>query len=282
MTWRQRLRAYTPHLVIVGLLVMFVVVFFSHRIFIVIGPGDVGVMYRPLFGGTVVDHVYSEGLQVMLPWNRLYLYDTRIAETKRVLFALTKDGLSVELDLSIRYHPEISTVGILHQAVGPEYVEKIVVPEVFAVVRRAIGNRTAEELYTGTSGVGGEEEQTLAQIIDNAVDKVSRKYVVVDAVVLTRVKLPPMIERAIERKLEQKQLAQTQQFREDVARREVDIKTLEAQANSVLAASLTPELLRYRGIEATKELAQSSNSKIVVIGSGANGLPLILNAETPP
>jgi regulator of protease activity HflC (stomatin/prohibitin superfamily) len=281
MTWRQRLRAYTPHIAIAGLLVMFVVVFFFHRIFIVIGPGDVGVMYRPLFGGTVIDHVYSEGLHVTLPWNRVYIYDTRIGETKRLLSALTKDGLSVELDLSIRYHPEISTVGILHQAVGPEYIEKIVVPEVFAVVRRAIGNRTAEELYSGTSG-GGEEEQTLAQIIDNAVDKVSRKYVVVDAVVLTRVKLPAMIERAIERKVEQRQLAQTQQFREEVARREVGIKTLEAQANTVLSASLTPELLRYRGIEATKELAQSPNSKIVVIGSGTNGLPLILNTETPP
>lgn len=281
MTWRQRLRAYVPHIAIVSLLVMFVVIFFSHRIFVVIGPGSVGVMYRPLFGGTVVDHIYSEGLQVTMPWNRVYIYDTRIGETKRVLHALTRDGLSVELDLSIRHHPEISTVGILHQAVGPEYVEKIVVPEVFAVVRRAIGNRTAEELYSGTAG-DGEEEQTLSQIIDNAVDKVSRKYVVVDAVVLTRMKLPPMIEQAIERKLEQKQLAQTQQFREEVARREIDIKTLEARANTVLSASLTPELLRYRGIDATKELAQSANSKIVVIGGGANGMPLILNTETPP
>ena len=300
------------------LALLFLLVFLSPRIFVFIGPGEAGVMYRPLLGGTVVDHVYGEGLWILFPLNRMYVYDLRVQETKRTLEVLTQDGLNVRLDLSIRYHPDDATLGLLHEQVGPEYRERIVVPEVLSAVRHQVGNRTVEELYTGqapelltasaragastaaplplpglpdvstAAPVAGRvnageiearppaENLTLAEIIETALEQVSRTFVVIDDVVLLRATLPKRVEDAIEKKIEHKQTAEAQTYRLQAALAEIEIKRREADANTALASSLTENLLRYRGIEATKELAQSPNSKIIVFGNNPTGLPLIL------
>lgn len=306
-----------------ALALLFLLVFLAPRIFIFIGPGEAGVMYRPLLGGTVVDHVYGEGLWILFPLNRMYIYDLRVQETKRSMDVLTQDGLNVRLDLSIRYHPDAATLGLLHEQVGPDYRERVVVPEVLSAVRHQVGNRTVEELYTGhapellsasarndadtvspmplsglpdistaapTAGrVDADnvesrppaENLTLAEVIDNALEQVSRTYVVVDDVVLLRAALPRRVEEAIEKKIEHKQTAESQTYRLQAAIAEIELKRREAEANTLLAASLTENLLRYRGIEASKELAQSQNSKIIVFGNNPAGLPLILGGTTP-
>lgn len=331
---RELLRGYEPHLIITGLIVLFVVVFFFNRIFVVIEPGNLGVMFMPLFGGTVLDHPYGEGLHMMFPWNRMYSYNMRVQETTRTLTALTKDGLSVKLDLSIRYHPDSAMVGLLHAAVGPDYVDSIVVPEVMAVVRANVALQTAEQLVTGqeapqtevppttttatttaatttapptpptqpvvqTTQAGAAiapaavpttapnpeskpaSNKTLAEIVESSGEKVSRKYVVVDAVVLMRTTLPDRVQRAIEEKIEQKQFAETQRFRLLAAEQETRIKAQEAASNDALKDSITPNLLAWKGIEATKELAASPNAKMIFVGN-TNGLPILLGPEKTP
>ncbi|HEX8171683.1 MAG TPA: SPFH domain-containing protein [Thermoanaerobaculia bacterium] len=345
---KDYLRRHRTELLVTALVLLFFVILLAPRIFIVIGSGEAGVIYRPLFGGTVVDRVYGEGLWLLFPWNRMYIYNVRIQETKRTLVVLTRDGLNVTLDLSIRYRPDASMVGVLHSTIGPGYVEKVVVPEVFAVVRRELGNRTAEELYTGKNtpnlaidsinraanligplpmtaaapgavgvasaatalpvlaspapiGVadvqapGGalvppigaseaaqdpETDMALADIISKAAEKISRKYVRVDAVVLMRARLPAQIEKSIQDKIEHHQQAEAQLFRIQSAQREVMMRQFEAQANVILAGSITPDLLRWRGIEATKELAKSPNAKLVVVGNGTGNVPILLGAGT--
>ncbi|HYH08460.1 MAG TPA: prohibitin family protein [Thermoanaerobaculia bacterium] len=316
--FRWWLRRHVVGATLWALALLFLLVFLAPRIFIFIGPGEAGVMYRPLLGGTVVDHVYGEGLWILFPLNRMYVYDLRVQETKRTLDVLTQDGLNVQLELSIRYHPDSATLGLLHEQVGPEYRERVVVPEVLSAVRHQVGNRTVEELYTGqapellsaaaraeadtsaplpqsglpdpstAAPVVGRvdsdnvesrppaENLTLAEVIETALEQVSRTYVVVDDVVLLRATLPKRVEEAIEKKIEHKQAAEAQTYRLQAALAEIELKRREAAANTLLAASLNENLLRYRGIEATKELAQSHNSKIIVFGNNATGLPLVL------
>ena len=94
------------------------------------------------------------------------------------------------------------------------------------------------------------------------------------------VTLPPTIKDAIERKLRQEQEALEYEFRISKAQKEAERQIIEAQgkadANKILSASLTDKILQDKGIEATLELSKSGNSKVVVIGSGDSGLPIIL------
>src|SRR3954471_23388540 len=284
------LRRHKTQLQVSGLVVLFLLVLLSPRIFILVGSGEAGVLYRPLHGGTVVDHVYGEGLWMLVPWNTMSIYNVRIQETKRTLDVLTRDGMTVTLDLSIRFRPDAGMVGELHTNVGPQYVEKIVVPEVFSAVRQQIGNRTADELYTGrlvpdidinsiasaTSLINPligpipqvasplppllstddapnpvlplarvprisaaelpnpdpAQNVTLAEIVARAAQTVSRRYVVVDAVVLMKAKLPKIVDEAVQSKMEQKQRAEAQLFRIQYAQRDVLLRQFEAQGNA--------------------------------------------------
>src|SRR5262245_49342560 len=151
------IRNYTPHLIVTFLILLCLGVFLAPKMVIVIGPGEVGVIYRVFWGGTVVDHIYGEGLQMVSPWNRMYVYNTRVQEIKRTLEVLTRDGLVVQLEISIRYHPEENMVGVLHQKIGPDYVEKIVVPEVASVIRNNVGKLYAVQLYTTQEDIPDDE-----------------------------------------------------------------------------------------------------------------------------
>jgi len=339
---RAKLRDHFQALVFITLILLFILVFLAPRIFIIIDSGAVGVKYDLRYG-TQVDYIYSEGLNIIAPWNRMYIYNIRIQETKRTLEVLTRDGLVIKLDLSIRYHPEIEAIGFLHQEVGPDYVDKIVVPEVESVIRTSVGKMHSEQLYTGlgerrdtetmevaegaksleksnlvktatetqpsptpptstsqgsgsttstrgsdtdvknAQGESGADETnqaaTLQEVIQNSIRKVSRKYVLIDDVIITRAGIPDQIQKAIQAKLEQKELAKAQYYRIAQAKSEFYIKRQEADNNKQIADSLTPQILKLKGIEATKELATSPNSKIIVIGNSSGGLPIILNSE---
>jgi regulator of protease activity HflC (stomatin/prohibitin superfamily) len=336
---REVAKKFEVHSIITLLIVLFVVIFFADRIFVVIEPGHAGVIFRPLFGGTVIDHTYSEGLHILFPWNRMYSYNLRVQETTRTLTALTSDGMSVKLDLSIRYHPDASMVGLLHANVGPDYLESVVVPEVLGVVRANVAQKNAEQLVSGDEAAAMHDLEanaltapatppvalaaappgtvptgpvlpssqvasppaaistpvnqpapaekkaanlTLEQIVEGAGENVSRKYVIVDAVVLIKTILPDGVQAAIEQKIEAKQFSQTQIYRLAAARQDTEIKKQEAASNDALRASITPPLLMWKGIEATKELAASPNSKVIFIGNSPNGLPVILGSEKSP
>src|SRR5262245_64980937 len=109
---RARIRRYGTHLTIAFLCLLFLGVFCAPKMLVVIGPGEVGVIYRLFWGGTVVDRIYGEGLYVVSPWNRMYVYSTRVQEIKQPLEVITRDGLVVQLELSIRFHPEENMVGV--------------------------------------------------------------------------------------------------------------------------------------------------------------------------
>ncbi|MBF0426598.1 MAG: hypothetical protein HQL66_12355 [Magnetococcales bacterium] len=266
--WQDRLFAAGTF----SLLFILVMVFLWPRIFITIHAGEAGVLYRRLAEGTVIDRVYEEGFWLLWPWNIMTVYDMRVQAIKHDFTVLSADGLPIHLMLLIRFQPEYATLAVLHQRVGPDYVNKIVVPTVESVMRRSIGRFRQEEIYQTKKGI-------LASIVLLAIQEAGRKYVHMDDVIIRTIELPDSIQKAIEDKLVYEQQLAAYQFRLDKEAKEAQRKEVEATGihkyHEIVGKTLDDKMLMWHGIEATKELAGSSNAKVIVIGSGKNGLPIV-------
>lgn len=270
------LRRIMPSLIISSLLGLFVFVYFIPEIFITVYSGEAGVLYRRFFGGTVTDKVYGEGLHLILPWDEMFVYNVRVQEVEKEISVLTKSGLRADITISIRYHPEYDFTGVLHKRVGPDYAEKIVVPEVVSSLRTTIGQYTAEELYTTSHTL-------LTKTIVDSLEEVANNYVVINDVIIRRIDLPEIVQTAIQEKLQQKHIAESFVFRIEREKLEAQRKEIEATGyqkyNDIVNRSLTADILKWKGIEATRELATSDNAKVIVVGTGPDGLPIILGAD---
>ena len=265
--------------VVFFLLTLLTLVFLWDRIVIEIDAGEAGVLFRRFYGGTVVDRVYPEGFEIINPFNIMTRYNVRVQTTHHEMDVLTKRGLSIHLVISMRYHPEYELLGVLHKEVGPEYVDIIVIPEVEAALRKIIGQYEAEEFY-------GAKKAITESVINEATEQIGQRFVKLDDVVIRKIILTEAIKKAIEEKLKQKHLYQAYEFRLQRERQEAERKFIEAKGikdhNDIVNLSLTDNMIKWKGIHATLELAKSNNSKVVVIGAGGNGvgLPLMLPVGT--
>jgi regulator of protease activity HflC (stomatin/prohibitin superfamily) len=118
------------------------------------------------------------------------------------------------------------------------------------------------------------------EILDEVTKLLADQFLVVKRVLVEDVKLPTTIRTAIETKLKQEQESLEYEFRLAKAKKEAERQKIDAEgkatANKILSASLTDKILQEKGIEATLKLSESPNSKVVVIGSGDSGMPIIL------
>ncbi|WP_186386691.1 MULTISPECIES: prohibitin family protein [unclassified Stappia] len=246
-----------------------------NRVVVTIHSGEAGVLYRWV-SGTEMSNIYGEGLHIMWPWNRMYVYNVRLQTEQRQYHLLTQGGLPVSLEIAIRYKPDLRLLPLLHVTVGPEYLDKVVFPETEAVLRRAVGQYAPEEVYTSRRGF-------LESIVVNSLTNVEDRYVVVDDVLVRNVELPPAIRLAVERKLTLLEEEKAYQYRIGIEKQEAERKAIEAEGirryQDVVKQSLTEDLLRWQGVQATRDLASSPNAKTVVIGAGKDGLPLILGGD---
>jgi regulator of protease activity HflC (stomatin/prohibitin superfamily) len=270
------MKRYLPSLTTLTFIILVLVVYFYKSIFITINAGEAGVLYKRFSGGTVTDIVYKEGFHVIFPWDVMAIYNTRVQQKSYSLFVLTTEGLQIELVVSIRYFPERAAVAVLHQKVGPEYLEKIVIPEIDDTLRQTAGKMTLDEIYMSKGSV--------YKILTKAIFKIEKNYITIQDVLVRQVILPKTVAEAIESKVEQKQLSEAYQYRLEREKKEADRKIIEAegiyQYNAKVTKSLTQDILKWKGIQATQELAASNNAKIVVIGNGGSQLPIILGGET--
>ena len=261
-------------IVIGGLLFTFFFIFFWPMIVVTIHSGREGVMWSRFRGGTDIDRVYLEGTHLIFPWNRMYIYDVRINSVEHVVEVLSTDGLEIKVLTSIRYRPMIKAVPQLHKQVGPEYVQRIIIPEVVSAVREVMGKYRPEQLYTLQT------DEMQGQIVSRAASQVRERFLVIDDVLIKRIELPMSVQKAIESKLNQEQQALEYAYRVD--KEEQEKKRKEVEADGIAAwmskTKMTGmgQLLQWKGIEATLELAKSPNTKVIVIG-GKDGMPLILN-----
>jgi len=261
--------------VVLTLITLFVVVLLAKKIFIIILPGERGVLFR-IFTGTDISRTYDEGLNIIFPLNRMIRYSVRIQQRRENITILSRDGLPITIEYSLRFRPKIDLLPILHKEIGSDYFEKVVLPEFNGAIRDVMSNYRPDELYAMHRDVVQRE------VVNIVLKKISEKYINVDDFLLLNIELPPMVRQAIERKLSQEQLQFEYQYRVEVAKLEAKRKLIEAEGirdfQQTVSDGISPSYLKWKGIEATLELSQSQNAKVVVIGSGENnGLPLILN-----
>ncbi len=242
---------------------------------IVIGSGEAGVLYKTLGDGVVTDKPpMGEGFHFVAPWNKVYIYEVRRQEIFEKMKVLSSNGLDIQLDASAWYMPNYDQLGNLHQKIGENYLQRILLPTIRSAARSVVGRYTPEQLYSS------KRDAIQQEIYEETKKIVEEQYIVLDEVLVRDVTLPPTIKDAIERKLKQEQESLEYEFRLVTAEKEAERQRIEAQgkadANRILSASLTDKILQDKGIEATLKLSQSPNAKVVVVGSGDDGLPLIL------
>ena len=242
---------------------------------ITIGSGEAGVLYKVFDGGVVTDQPpLGEGFHIIAPWNKVIIYEIRQQELFEKMKVLSSNGLEIQIDASAWYKPITEDLGKLHQEKGENYLERIIQPAIRSAARSVVGRYTPEQLYSSKRYAIQEEiyEET-KKILD-------KQYVQLNEVLVRDVTLPGTIKDAIERKLKQEQESLEYEFRLVTAQKEAERQIIEAKgkadANRILSASLNDKILSDKGIEATIKLSESNNSKVVVIGSGKDGLPLIL------
>jgi regulator of protease activity HflC (stomatin/prohibitin superfamily) len=256
---------------------VFLFLVFSERIVIFVNAGESAVLFKRFDGGTQLNRVYGEGIHYIFPWDEMTVYNVRIQHHMKEFEVLSANGLKIKVQASIRYRPFLDNLPDLHQQVGVEYADRIVYPEVESVIRQIFGQYLPEDIYSSQKFI-------IQNTVENAIFEVSERFVDLDELLITRIILPDMIVNAIEQKLEKEQVALGYQFRLDSERLEAERKRIEAEGirdfQNTIAEGLTENYLRFRGIEATLKLAESQNSKIVVIGGGKDGLPIILDGTS--
>lgn len=259
----------------IGIAILILMMILSRTTFLTIDPGKRGVLFKRFGGGLDKEKVYNQGFQMIMPWNKMYIYDVRTNEAFETMDVLSKNGLNISVELSYRFQPDAAKIGYLHDEIGPDFVARIIKPEIRSATREVIGQYLPEELYST------KREAIQDEIFNKTRDAIARKHIELDAVLIRSVQLPNKLKAAIEQKLEEEQLAFQYEFKLDRERKEAERKIIEAQAkadaNKILNQSLTDKILKDKGIEATLELAQSPNSKVVIVGGEGGGLPLILN-----
>lgn len=264
-------------LLLVGAVALMVILILWSSLTFTINPGERAVMFHTFGGGLDKEYVYTQGFHVKAPWDKVFIYDVKIKEDNSTMQVLSKNGLTIKTDLSFRFKPMDERIGFLHDEVGPDFTGRIIRPEIRSATREVIGKYLPEELYST------KREAIQTEIFDRTAKALKKKNILLDAILIREVELPPKLQAAIGRKLEQEQAALEYEFKLQRAKQEAERQRIEAEgkakANNIINASLTEKILREKGIEATEALAGSNNAKVVVIGSGKDGLPIILGGN---
>ncbi len=259
--------------IIIGVVALILFLVLTNTTFLTIKPGEKGVLFKRFTGGLDKTHIYGEGFHMIMPWNNMYIYDTRIKESFEKMEVLSKNGLNIKIELSYRYYPQADKIGDLHEKIGKNYQEYIIKPEIRSSTREVIGKYLPEELYST------KREAIQDEIFEQTKKALNEKYITLDAILIREVSLPQTLQNAIENKLKQEQESLEYEYRLEKERKEAERRIIEAEAksraNNILNKSLTDKILRDKGIEATIKLSESPNAKTIIIG-GKDGLPLIL------
>jgi regulator of protease activity HflC (stomatin/prohibitin superfamily) len=239
-----------------------------------VGAGQAGVLWRAS-GGTDPTPV-GEGWHYVSPRDELVLYDLRTQQRNEQLHILASNGLSLSLDTTVRFRVAPAEVSALHREVGPDYYSVILGPVLRSQARRVVGRYTPEEIYSTRREL---IEREMREAIGKAIEG---KHLVLEAVLVRNVELPPMIQKAIVDKLAEEQNALRMRFVLEHEQKEAERKKIEASGiaafQDIVAAKLNGPLLRWKQIEALERLATSTNAKVVMLGGGKD-TPMML--ETP-
>ena len=299
--WQRFIERYLPMVVVYLMVATLVgIVLYPHMV-VTVPSGQIGVLWKRFGGGTVLDprKLKNEGFKLILPWNEVFLYDLRLQSFTESYNAISSDGVSLTATIIVRFRLQRDAVPVLHQAIGPNYEHVLVQPGIGSLTRQVIAEYTAEQAYsTARQEIQDKirnlvEERLSQKMMEHAGEEgeesyrvsMSATFILYD-VLVTGIELPAAIVTAINRKTEQYYIAEEYKFRVEREKRESERKKIEAEGirdfQQIVSQGISESYLRWRGIEATLQLSQSTNSKVVLIGSGKDGLPIILgNVDTP-
>ena len=307
LAWYRFVEHRLPLLVIYLLVATLVCVLLAPFSLVTVPSGYVGVLWKRFGGGTVLDprRLKSEGLRITLPWNKVFLYDLRLQSATESYNAISEDGVSLSATINTRFRLKRDAVPQLHQSIGPNYIQTLIVPEIGNRMREVISEYTAEDVYSTKRAEIQDKIRKLAEsrlgekMIEGGLGEEGEENApyrvplyamlnLIDTLILD-IDLPSAVEAAINRKIEQYYISEEYKFRVAREIRESERKKIEAEGISefqrIVTKGISDSYLRWRGIEATLQLAQSSNSKIVIVGNSKDGLPIILgnvDASPPP
>ena len=266
-----------PRIFVTGFVILLLILISGGKMFYTVDPGEKAILFKRFGGGLDKEKVYDQGFHIVAPWNKFYVYNVKIQEDYEALEVLSKNGLSIKLDLSFRYNPVMTEIGQLHDLVGKDYLESIIRPEIRSVTREVIGEYLPEELYST------KREEVEDRVYELTSKAISDKHLNLDAILIRDVTLPKTLQVAIENKLKQEQEALEYEFKLLKESKEAERKRIEAQGISdfqrIVTKTITPSLLKWKGVETTQEIAKSPNSKVIVIGNGDGDLPIILGGD---
>src|ERR1700682_5005878 len=312
--WR-RIRPHLPRFSVIFSTLLLIAIVLWPYVVVSVPRGPGGSLWYRLIGfdpycmclvrGTVLDprEIREEGLHLIMPWNKLYLYDLRLESVTQTYNAISKDGVSMSVQVNVRYQLQHNSVAVLHKFIGPNYFATVISPEIGSQTRQIISQYTAEKVYTSREAIQEEIRDTGQKALGVSLNKLVQPEAMeqpdpkhyndflqsaiqlLDTLVLG-IELPPAIVAAINRQTEQ--YCQIQEYKFRVEREAQESKRKQIEANGIAAfqrtvsQGISDSYLRWRGIEATLALAQSPNAKIVIFGTNKDGLPLILgNVDTP-
>ena len=264
-----------PKIGIPVIVIIIILIIIIAKSAVTIGSGEAGVLYKTFDEGVVTDKPpLGEGFHIVAPWNKVIIYEVRQQELFEKMKVLSSNGLEIQIDASAWYLPVYNDLGNLHQTLGKNYLERVIQPAIRSAARSVVGRYTPEQLYSSKRDAIQDEIYEETKII------LDKQFVKLNEILVRDVTLPNTIKDAIERKLKQEQESLEYEFRLVTAAKEAEKVIIEAQgkaeSNRILSASLTDKILQDKGIDATIKLSESPNTKVIVIGSGDSGLPLIL------
>jgi regulator of protease activity HflC (stomatin/prohibitin superfamily) len=240
----------------------------------IIPAGHTGVID---FLGNVSDKNLKPGVNLVNPMAKIEKMSIKTQELKELMSVPSKEGLSVDLEISLLFKLDSDMANQIYKTVGPNYADIILVPQFRSVVRGVTARYEAKALYTAS------REKLAGEILEELERLVGPRGITVEQAPLRQIKLPARLTQSIEEKLQAEQESQRMAFILQKETQEADRKRIEAKGiadfQDIVAKGISDQLLKWKGIEATEKLASSPNAKVIVIGSGKDGLPLILGGN---
>jgi regulator of protease activity HflC (stomatin/prohibitin superfamily) len=266
---------------IVGIILL--VIGASTSMFKVIDAGQVGV--KTLFGKVENDVLYS-GLNAINPLVEVTTFDTKTQNYTMsgvhdegdkagddAIRVLSADGLEVIIDLSVLYKVQATEAPRILKEIGKDYTDKIVRPVSRTAIRDNAVYFDAVALYST------KRQEFQDKIYKSISESFAKRGLVLEQLLVRNITLPESVKKTIESKINAEQEAQKMTFVLQKERQEAERKRVEAQGiadyQRILSTGLSDKQLQYEAIKAQKELAQSPNAKIIIMGNGKSAPILI-------
>ncbi|MFL5753659.1 MAG: prohibitin family protein [Bacteroidia bacterium] len=239
----------------------------------VVRPGEIGIKQTL---GVIRGKPIAQGVKWYNPFvSRIVRINVRTVESFNTLPLPTREGLSVNAEISLLYHVKAEAANDVYLKLGSNYEEVMVLSNFRATAREISARYYAKELYAT------ERNKVEKAISEELSAHISQYGFVIDAVLLKDIILPPQMVQAIQDKVNAEQSSLKMEFVIEQQKKEAERRIIEAEAikksQNIINESLTDKLLQYNNIEMLKSLMNSPNSKVIITDGKS---PLLNSIET--